>query len=526
MQKQAPSLGRILIALGFTLSCFGLILFLWVAFGGPIPLQPESYKISAYFPEATQLAQESDVRIGGVSVGKVKTVALAPPDKRVNGKDTTEAVIEIDPQYAPISTDAKAILRQKTLLGETYIELTSGTEPGGNAAPVSLGSAATATDTSSHPVQSIPEGGTLGISQTQEATQIDEIFNALDSQTRTALQDWLQNSAIAVKNRGLDLNDALGNLGPFASDASNILQVLNRQQHSLNGLVRDTGTVFNALSQRDHEVAGAITGSNTTFQAIASQDKALRDTFQILPTFQRESLATLQRLDQFQLDTDPLIKALLPVSNDISPTFNSIRRLSHPLRSLFVDLNPLLDAAKKGLPATSQFLNKLRPTLAALDPFLANLNPVISFLKTYKTDVTNFLANPETGFATIPHSITPTAPAPSFSLRVASYFSPETLSIYPTRLDTNRGNAYFPPNFLLAQGSAKKGIFANWDCKNLDYTPLSQNPDEDQVVAGQTPPADVHMGQPPDIGFAPCFVQKDQPPKFGGKAFPQVTAQP
>ena len=130
MQKQAPSIARILIAVGFTLSCFGLILFLWIAFGGPIPLKPQSYRITAYFPEATQLAIESDVRIGGVSVGKVKEIELAPPDKRVDGKDTTEAVLEIEPDFAPISTDARAILRQKTLLGETYVELTSGTKPG------------------------------------------------------------------------------------------------------------------------------------------------------------------------------------------------------------------------------------------------------------------------------------------------------------------------------------------------------------------------------------------------------------
>jgi phospholipid/cholesterol/gamma-HCH transport system substrate-binding protein len=75
MQKQAPSLGRILVAIGFALSCFGLILFLWIAFGGSIPLAPESYRITAYFPEASQLAEESDVRIGGVSVGKVKAIA-------------------------------------------------------------------------------------------------------------------------------------------------------------------------------------------------------------------------------------------------------------------------------------------------------------------------------------------------------------------------------------------------------------------------------------------------------------------
>jgi ABC-type transporter Mla subunit MlaD len=527
MQKQAPSLGRILVAVGFALSCFGLILFLWVAFGGPIPLRPESYRITAYFPEATQLAQESDVRIGGVSVGKVKTTTLAPPQYRVNGKDTTEAVIEIQPEFAPIATDARAILRQKTLLGETYVELTSGTEPDGNPAPVSLGSAATATDTSAKPVQSIPEGGSLGISRTAEATQIDEIFNALDQQTRTAFQDWLQNSAKAIKGRSLDLNDALGNLGPFATDTAQILQVLHRQQHAVNGLVRDTGTVFNALSQRDGELAGAITGSNDVFGALASQRKALQDTFSILPTFQRESERTLARLDRFQAATDPLIKKLIPVAGDISPTLHSVRRLSGPLKHLFIDLNPLLDAAKKGLPATRDFIAKLRPTLSALAPFLANLNPVIGFLKAYKSDITNFLTGPPTGLAQLDPSTLPNAPAARFSLRVASYFSPETFSVYPQRLNTNRGEGYFPPHAFLSQGSASKGIFPNWDCKNLDYTGApNPNTDEDPVVAGQTPPPDVHGGNPPDVGFAPCFVQKNFPPKYGGQAAPHVTAQP
>jgi phospholipid/cholesterol/gamma-HCH transport system substrate-binding protein len=55
MQKQAPSAGRILVAVGFTLSCFGLLLFLWVTFGGPIPLKPESYRFTADFPEAITL---------------------------------------------------------------------------------------------------------------------------------------------------------------------------------------------------------------------------------------------------------------------------------------------------------------------------------------------------------------------------------------------------------------------------------------------------------------------------------------
>ena len=78
MQKAAPSFGRIAVMAGFALSCFGLLLFLWLAFGGSIPLKPKGYRFVASFSEATQLAQEADVRISGVPVGKVKTIE---PDK-------------------------------------------------------------------------------------------------------------------------------------------------------------------------------------------------------------------------------------------------------------------------------------------------------------------------------------------------------------------------------------------------------------------------------------------------------------
>ena len=77
MNKRGVSPARVLVAVAFALSCFGLALFLWVSFGGPIPLQPKSYEFTVPFNEATQLAQQSDVRISGVSVGKVTGIKLA-----------------------------------------------------------------------------------------------------------------------------------------------------------------------------------------------------------------------------------------------------------------------------------------------------------------------------------------------------------------------------------------------------------------------------------------------------------------
>src|SRR5947209_20594847 len=102
----------------FALSCFGLLLFLWLSFGGSVPLKPKGYRFQVAFPEATQLGLYADVRTAGVTVGKVREKRLDPRGNR------TIATIELDRRFAPLHADARAILRQKTLLGETYVELT------------------------------------------------------------------------------------------------------------------------------------------------------------------------------------------------------------------------------------------------------------------------------------------------------------------------------------------------------------------------------------------------------------------
>src|SRR3954453_8096251 len=122
MQKQRPSIARLALMAVFALSCFGILTFLWVSFGGPVPLAAQKYEINVGFPEATTLAEQADVRISGVPVGRVQK-------KELNGRYTL-ATLRIDPAYAPLPRDVKAVLRQKTLLGETYVELTPGTRNG------------------------------------------------------------------------------------------------------------------------------------------------------------------------------------------------------------------------------------------------------------------------------------------------------------------------------------------------------------------------------------------------------------
>src|SRR3954449_10583998 len=125
MQKEAPSVARLIGMAAFALSCFGILLFLWVSFGGSVPLKAKKYELRVSFPEATTLAEQADVRIAGVSVGKVRKKDL---DK---GGNRTRVILSINSRYAPLPKDTHAILRQKTLLGETFVELTPGHKEAG-----------------------------------------------------------------------------------------------------------------------------------------------------------------------------------------------------------------------------------------------------------------------------------------------------------------------------------------------------------------------------------------------------------
>jgi phospholipid/cholesterol/gamma-HCH transport system substrate-binding protein len=417
MNKSAPSFGRIAAMVVFALSCFGLLLFLWLAFGGAVPLKPKGYRINVSFAEATQLATEADVRISGVPVGKVKTIE---PNKETGRSDV---VIELESRYAPLPSDARAILRQKTLLGETYVELT----PGSRDAP------------------KIQEGGSLRESQVSDTVQLDEIFRTFDAETRAAFQTWMQEQAKGIGGYGRDLNDALGNLAPFAEDSARLVDILNRQEGAVRGLVSNTGVVFEALSERDGQLRSLIENSNKVFAATASRDEELKQAFTALPTFERESQQTLDRLADFAQTTDPLITQLRPAARELSPTLQDLGALSPDLKALFQDLGPLIDASKTGFPAAEKVLEDARPLIGQLDPAMRQLTPIFQFLGLNKRELTAFFAN----------SVTATQAVTAGNLhylRTTNPFNAENLAVYPRRIGTNRPNPYAKSgNFLLLQ---------------------------------------------------------------------------
>jgi virulence factor Mce-like protein len=471
MQKNPPSLFRILSMVVFALSCIGLLLFLWLSFGGSIPLKPKSYELKVNFPEATTLAEQADVRIAGVTVGKVQKKQL------FKGANSTNVTLQIQPKFAPIPKDTRAILRQKTLLGETYVELTPGNRRAGT----------------------LKDGATLADRQVEPTVELDEILQIFDPQTKDAFRQWVAESAQSIKNGGgQDLNSALGNLGEFAQNGAGVLSVLDNQSTALRSVVKNTGVVFAALNQRYGQLHDLILNSNATFSATAAEQQALARTFDIFPTFLDESRLTLVRLERFAINTDPLVRLLRPVADNLGPTVRDLGNAGPDLENLFRRLVPVINAAPHDLPQASRFLRGASPLFDALHVFLPQLNPILSYANWNSEALGGFIGDGTSG-TDHPLPRTPDQPGvPRYALGQAGTINSMSLGLFQTRPQFDRGNAY-QANNALRRGEGL-GVIESFDCRP-DHP--DGNGTTDQIA--RRDPVDTTTTDLP-----PCFVQPPQ----------------
>jgi ABC-type transporter Mla subunit MlaD len=310
----------------------------------------------------------------------------------------------------------------------------------------------------------VPDGGRLANRRVGDVVQLDEILDTFDPYTRRAFRTWQQSLAQGVRHRGRDLNDAFGTLPGFARSAGDLLEVLDEQRAALRGLVRNTGVVMGALTDRETQLRALVENTDTVFSAIARQSDAWAQTWQAMPTFLRQSRLTFDRLGRFARDTDPLIDELRPAIDDLGPTLRSVGHLAPDLRTLFVRLRPLIDISRTSLPATRDVLDGLRPMLASLGPWLEELNPILAWVGENQTTLSDLFAN--LGSSTAARTPSGDPRAVGHYLRQIGPVGTESVAFYPTRLPSNRGNAYFNPLSLISPELAKTGIQASFDCDN------------------------------------------------------------
>jgi virulence factor Mce-like protein len=443
--KTVPTPGRIAVMALFALSSFGACLYLWMAFGGSSPMRPKGYRVQVAFPEATALADQSDVRISGVSVGKVVKLGRAPGNR-------TQATIQLKPQFAPIPRDTRAILRVKSLLGETFVELSPGNRRG----------------------PTVPDGGALANASVSPTVELDELLSTFDAKTRTAFRTWMQSQAAAVQGRGQDINAFFGQLPGFAEKFDRLFTTLDAQQAATSRAISTTAEVFDAISRREGELRGLVTDSQRLFATTHARNRQLAQIFQKLPRFERESSATLPKLTAFGERAQPVIAQLQPAATQMKPAFAALEDVAPQFDGFFGQLQDVVDASEAGLPAFDRILGNLPPLLNAFQPFLRNANPMVDYIGNNKREVTSFFAN--TTAAAQARDLKDTLPGSHGAvhyLRTSQTLTPESLTFYPQPLGSTRLNPYPKPGSLdeLASGLS---ILGTGTCAGPEVTPPSE----------------------------------------------------
>lgn len=430
METRTPTLRQLLLPIGFALFCAVLALVVWRSFGGTVPLEPREYRITASFPQASNLFAQADVRAAGVDIGRVTRV-----HRRGRRVDVEMA---IDPRIAPLRQGARAIVRTKTLLGETFVEVA----PGSRRAPL------------------IEDGGRLPAGSVRAAQRLDDVLETFAPGTRRDLRELIAGSARAFAGRAGSLNGAAAQLAPAVGGVGAVLHRVRRQEDGLRRLVAGSGDVLAAVGERDGEIRAAIRATDQVLAVTDRRRAELGATIEALPPFLRQLRRTADDLAGAAPDVRRASAALRRAAPALPAALTAVVRDGPAFERLFRELAPVLRTGRRSLPALDETASAARSALPVADVAIRQLVPVLRLLEANRSSVHGVLAN-------VGQIQNGTMAGPGN--RVIHYGNGlptiwnEIVGGWVKRLPTNRLNPYPKPESLrdIASGGLKA-----YDCRN------------------------------------------------------------
>jgi phospholipid/cholesterol/gamma-HCH transport system substrate-binding protein len=342
----------------FIAGAIGIVLIVGFSYGAYTKFAnpfASSYTVHAVFQSANGLKPDSLVRIAGINVGKVQSVAPVKGCRMASadGGQCTAALVtfNINDNGLPIHKDATFWIRPRIFLeGNFFIDV----NPGTPAAPVA------------------PDGWTFGIQQGKEPVQFDQLLTSLQHNTRSNLQILLQQYGIGVKQGGPSYNQSIYWWTPAYKYGSEVSHAtLGTQPHDLSNWIDKGGQVNGAFAQHPQNLENLITDFNTTAGAFARENVALSAAINELPRTLSVAIPALNSLNTAFPPLRAFARSLATAQPSTSsmidaslPFFNQLRQLVQPseLGGLTNDLSSTVPALAKLNQETIPFMkNEVRP---------------------------------------------------------------------------------------------------------------------------------------------------------------------
>jgi phospholipid/cholesterol/gamma-HCH transport system substrate-binding protein len=321
------------------------------------------HQLVAQFADASPLLVGNDVRMDGVKVGTISRMRL------VSGQ--AEVTMQLSAAAYPLHTDARVTVRPVSLLGERFVDLDRGTPK----APA------------------LAEGSILPASQSGQATDLDQVLNALDDPTGEALAALVTVLGQGADGNGKNIAAAVKALKPAMTRTRQLVAVLDEQNDLLLSTLDSVGPVADALASDNGKTLDALVASaDRLLGKTSANELALRQTIAQLPRTVATARSTLEALSGTGRAATPTLKALRPLTDDLSqvsqeladfaaaadPALASATPVLQKARALLTEAAPVVTALSAAGPAAVSAAHSLRPIVGDLAD---NIGNVLDFVK-------------------------------------------------------------------------------------------------------------------------------------------------
>ncbi len=324
-----------------------------------LPFVP-TYDLKANLPNAAQLVEGFEVRIGGARVGFISKIE---PKEQDDGTAYAQVTMKLDKQIEPLPADSTLLVRPRSSLGLKYIEISPGSGRAG-----------------------FKPGATIPVRQARpEVVELDDLFAMFDEKTRVGSQNSLDGFGGGFAGRGQDINTAIGAFVPLLRNLEPVARNLSDPDTRLDRFFRSLGRAAEEAAPVAEEQAELFVNLDITFSALATiarpylqetitegprtEAVAIADFPQQRP-FIRNQTALFRELrpgvavlpsaapilaDAFQAGTEVLPKTI-QMNEDLADVFDALAEFSD---------DPLV---RGGIDQLTRLGSSLRPTLRFLTP--------------------------------------------------------------------------------------------------------------------------------------------------------------
>jgi phospholipid/cholesterol/gamma-HCH transport system substrate-binding protein len=280
--------------------------------------QPHGDRYTALFVDASDIKAGSDVRVAGVTVGRVNRV-------EVLRNNTVSVQFELE-HGRQILSSTQAAIKYKNLLGDRYMALTSGSG-----------------------FDRLPVDGVIPTSQTRPALSLNELFDGF-----APLFQGLQPQAINQLS-------------------TSIVSIFQGEGGSINSLLDEIGTFTGKLADRDKVIGDLLTNMNGVLATVDDNSSELDQTVSQLSELvsglsrDRERIGhSITGINEMSASMAGLLREARP---DIKSTVHDVGRLASVLEQ---DM-PAIDDHLQRLPGYLQSVGRKGGYASAVQFYLCGV---------------------------------------------------------------------------------------------------------------------------------------------------------